>query len=262
MGDASTYERDRAVARFREMYQEMRRDAEGQRRRQKFIDATAGAFERRMKAIPGDKFPIQEVEALDDIYRAQMRYGRELRMLEHQGLSREEFARRKNALDAEHAKNMENIQGQTGGHSELVTALHGAIEEAARETSHSGNKPSGPGDDIPTGRLPTGYGGYLQDAFPKDPTASEIVAKEQLADGDRAGGLAALDKAIANGGTADAYALRGSLRLESGDYDGAYQDAQKALALNPGDKGALAVLKFAEGRTTPGLASSPAAGTG
>jgi tetratricopeptide (TPR) repeat protein len=104
---------------------------------------------------------------------------------------------------------------------------------------------------------------HIGDMLRKNPTSPSnwtLDGQSKLESGDTAGGRASLDKAIANGGTSDAFALRGSLRLNDKDYDGAYQDAKKALELNPGDKNAMFVLKSAEGRTSPGLAGGGGSG--
>ncbi len=115
-------------------------------------------------------------------------------------------------------------------------------------------------DAPPTALPPRGHIGGMLDSDPKDSSAWTLSAQDRLASGDRAGGLADLNEAIANGGNADAYALRGGLRLDDKDYDGAYQDAKKSLELNPGDKNTMGLLKSAEGRTSPGLASPLASG--
>ncbi len=115
-------------------------------------------------------------------------------------------------------------------------------------------------DAPPTALPPRGHIGGMLDADPKNPSTLTLSAQDKLAGGDRAGGLADLDAAIAHGGSADAYALRGGLRLDGKDYDGAYQDAKKALELSPGDESAMGLLKSAEGRTSPGFASSLASG--
>ncbi|MCM2304068.1 MAG: protein kinase [Elusimicrobia bacterium] len=95
---------------------------------------------------------------------------------------------------------------------------------------------------------------------PQNTNNWSLDAQQKLSQGDKAGGLASLNKAIALGGNAEALGLRGAMRLEAHDYDGAYQDAKKGLELNPGDKNLLGILRSAEGRTTPGLASSGGSG--
>ncbi|MBI4062018.1 MAG: protein kinase [Elusimicrobia bacterium] len=105
--------------------------------------------------------------------------------------------------------------------------------------------------------------GHIGDMLKNDPGNAAtwtLSAQSRLGAGDRSGGLADLNRAIANGGTADAYALRGGLRLDDRDFEGAYQDAKKSLELNPGDKDAMGLLKSAEGRVSPEFAASLAAG--
>ncbi|MDD5303815.1 MAG: protein kinase [Elusimicrobia bacterium] len=154
---------------------------------------------------------------------------------------------RKNAMEG-----MDSIPS-----GDVMTYFHADFNKAWNENRDKWHKePDAPSSGLP----PSGHIGGMLDADPKNPDTLTLSAQDKLSGGDRAGGLAALNAAIANGGTADAYALRGGLRLDSNDFDGAYQDAKKALELNPGDKNAMGVLKSAEGRTSPGLASSLAAG--
>jgi len=140
----------------------------------------------------------------------------------------------------------------------VMESFHSNFEKVWNENRSKWNQPDAPASGLP----PSGHIGDMLDKDPKNPSTLTLSAQDKLASGDRAGGLAALNAAIANGGTADAFALRAALRLEDGYFDGAYQDAKKALELNPGDKNALGILKSAEGRTTPGLASSAGGGSG
>ncbi len=138
----------------------------------------------------------------------------------------------------------------------VMDSFHTNFEKVWTEHRENRGQPDTPASGLP----PRGHIGGMLDADPKNPNTLTLSAQDKLASGDRAGGLSALNKAIANGGTADAYALRGGLRLDDKDFDGAYQDAKKALELNPGDKNAMGILRSAEGRTSPGLAASPAGG--
>ncbi len=115
-----------------------------------------------------------------------------------------------------------------------------------------------PGYGLPS---PANIGDMIR-ANPQNSNNWSLDAQSKLSRGDKAGAMNSLDKAIAIGGSADALGLRGAMRLEDKDYNGAYQDAKKALELKPGDKDLLGLLKSVEGRTTPGLASSSAGGSG
>jgi tetratricopeptide (TPR) repeat protein len=140
---------------------------------------------------------------------------------------------------------------------EVMTYFHEDFNKAWNENRDKWHKePDAPSSGLP----PRGHIGGMLDADPKNANTLTLSAQDKLASGDQAGGMAALNAAIANGGTAGAYALRGDLRLNANDFDGAYQDAKKALALDPGDKYAMGVLKSAEGRTSPGLVAALAAG--
>ena len=97
---------------------------------------------------------------------------------------------------------------------------------------------------------------------PKSPSNWVWSARDSLSNGDKAAGLSALNNAIKAGGNAEAFALRGGMRLDEKDFDGAYQDAKKALELNPGDKNAMGILQSTLGRTSPGVASGSAGGSG
>ncbi|MDP3544335.1 MAG: tetratricopeptide repeat protein, partial [Elusimicrobiota bacterium] len=257
-GEHKTYKREQALEKIREQFDAMEQAAKGKRLR--LIQETRSSFERQLNAIPGNEFSIDEVSAIDKMYRAQMGFSRELRQLERSGLPAEVLAQKTKELEAVHERKMNEIHVHAGDSSLLISALHKSIKDAVDVVFPPGSKPAGPGDEVPTGRLPGRHGDYMQDKFPKDPTVSELSAREKLAAGDKAGGLSLLNQSIANGGTADAYALRGGLRLEANDFDGAYRDAKKALELNPGDKNAMGILRSAEGRATPGASSSSAGG--
>ena len=84
--DASTFDRDQTVAKIREQFAVLQNEFKDNPRRLRLVVATAAAFERKIQAMPEQKFSIQEVEALDNMYREQLTYSRELRELERSHL--------------------------------------------------------------------------------------------------------------------------------------------------------------------------------
>jgi tetratricopeptide (TPR) repeat protein len=113
-----------------------------------------------------------------------------------------------------------------------------------------------------SGLPPRSHIGDMLNADPKNAANWALSGAEKLQNGDVAGGLGALNQAIALGGTADAFGLRGGVRLDNKDYEGAYADALAALKLSPGDQALMGLLKSAEGRLSPERAAAIAAGTG
>jgi len=263
VGTANTYTREQAAEKLREQFEAMQealRDNPDPRQLA-LLKATASAFETRYRTMPGDAFSIQEVDAIGKMYKQQMDYSRDKwEITQRPGLTFEQRQAALTALESRHASAMDGIHQHAGNASVLISALHASIEGAVREVYKPGDKPTTPGGYIPVGTLPGRHGNNMQNNFPKDPTVSEIAAREKMARGDLSGAMSDLNNAIANGGTAEAYSLRGGLHLEKKDYDGAFKDAMKALQLNPADKEALYTLNASKGRTTPGLESSLASG--
>ncbi|MBI2385101.1 MAG: protein kinase [Elusimicrobia bacterium] len=152
--------------------------------------------------------------------------------------------------------------------ADVMEVVHKAYDEGVKAAS---NVPTTkPGQPNTPGTNPNAGGGFPGGGLPTRPMIDQMLrtdpkspsnwvwsARESLSKGDKAAGLSALDNAIKAGGNAESFALRGGLRLDDKDFNGAYQDAKKALELNPGDKNALGILKSAEGRTSPGVASGP-----
>jgi len=166
--------------------------------------------------------------------------------------TREEFQALRTKFEGE----AEKIMHAAGiPHGDFMNVIHEEAGVAWREQWRDRRDPD------PDGGRPsrTHIDGMLR-GNPRNPGNWSLSAADKLANGDKAGGMDALNRSISLGGTPEAFGMRGALRLDAKDYDGAYQDAKKALELNPGDKNAMGILKSAEGRTTPGLAASLSAG--
>ncbi|MFA6316846.1 MAG: protein kinase [Elusimicrobiota bacterium] len=100
--------------------------------------------------------------------------------------------------------------------------------------------------------------GRLKDN-PDDPAMLNLSAQTKLGDGDPVGAAADASKAIAAGGGADSYAMRGAANSQLGDYDAAVSDAQEALNLDPKNEMAFQTMMLSEGRAK---ASGGAGGSG
>ncbi|MBI2789464.1 MAG: protein kinase, partial [Elusimicrobia bacterium] len=155
---------------------------------------------------------------------------------------------------------------------DVMDIVHRAYEEGVKAaetipTTKPGQPNTNPanagGKPIPGAGLPTRpMIDQMLRTNPNNPANWVWSARESLSNGDKSAGLSALDSAIKAGGNAEAFALRGGMRLDDKDFDGAYQDAKKALELNPGDKNAMGILQSTLGRTSPGVASGSAGGSG
>jgi tetratricopeptide (TPR) repeat protein len=170
----------------------------------------------------------------------QLKESRQMWEIARSKLPAEEKAKRREQVVAEVQKEMAKIQGM-----EVMNNFHKEYNEAFEDWKSRRQDQR----DWPRG-LPGR--GHIDDMLRRNPRSAPhwtLSGQDRLSSGDRAGGLADLDRSIALGGTVDAFTLRGALRLEAKDFAGALDDAQKALELQPDDKNALALLKFAEGRS-------------
>ncbi|UPT73132.1 MAG: protein kinase [Elusimicrobiota bacterium] len=165
----------------------------------------------------------------------------------------EEFEARKKAIEEKAKTDMHTIPGQVvmdNFHPEYVEAM--AEWRKKREDARDWN------NGLPN----RGHIGDMIRNNPNNPANHSIDAAAKLADGDVAGGRAALDKAISLGGTADAFGMRGGLKMAERDYAGAYKDALEALKLKPGDPVLMGLLKSVEGRVSPAERAAIAAAVG
>ncbi len=155
--------------------------------------------------------------------------------------------------------------------ADVMNVVHKAYDEGVKAAANipttkpgdPNTNPTNAGKPIPGGGLPTRpMIDQMLRTDPKSPSNWVWSARDSLSNGDKSAGLSALNNAIKAGGNAEAFALRGGMRLDDKDFDGAYLDAKKALELNPGDKNAMGILQSALGRTSPGVASGSAGGSG
>jgi tetratricopeptide (TPR) repeat protein len=256
MSTTDSVEEELLLNRLRELAQASA-NAPANREYRAVIMATYAQVARDILADPERKYGADQTEVFGPMLELQLAQQLALRDLNGRRRRGElkpgDYERERGAIEQKTADGMGNIPAGI-----VMDSFHSNFDKVWRANRPGWHRP----DDAAGALPPRGHIGGMLDADPKNPSTLTLSAQDKLAGGDRAGGRAALDAAIANGGTADAYAIRGGLRLEEKDFDGAYLDAKKALALNPGDKDAMGVLKSAEGRTSPGLAASLAAGGG
>jgi len=104
---------------------------------------------------------------------------------------------------------------------------------------------------------------YLR-SHPDDPDAWQYVARQKLLNGDKAGGLAAAQRAVELGpGDAKSLALLSSAYFDAKKYNAALSAARAALSLDPNNATANAVVKLARDPSSASVAtpaSAPADG--
>ncbi|MEK7232468.1 MAG: protein kinase [Elusimicrobiota bacterium] len=193
-----------------------------------------------------DKYGAGQKEVFGRLLDVQLQYEKSQEELNREKPKPKDYDTSLNQIKKKYEDEMKPLFGK------VMEYFHPRFDEAWKRYKD----PDAPASGLP----PIGHINDMLDSDPKNPSTLTLSAMSKLEDGDLAGGMAALNAAIDNGGTPDAYALRGSLRLADNDFAGAYQDAKKALELNPGDVNVMGILKSAEGRTSPGRASALSAG--
>ena len=113
-----------------------------------------------------------------------------------------------------------------------------------------------------TGLPPSGHIGDMVDAHPNDPSVWNLSSQGKLASGDYAGAASDAQRALALGGGADARLNLGDAKYGMGDYPGAYKESKKILETEPENRGALALMHFAEPYAKVGAPKAPSFGGG
>jgi tetratricopeptide (TPR) repeat protein len=167
-----------------------------------------------------------------------------------------QFDRRRPDGDGDHQDHNPGGDGGSGGVIDAPIDLiaKNALAQAAISASEQLIDPHDRGSFPSPGKIFGGAGGA-----PQDPLSAITAADDLIFKGDLSGALAMADKAVELGGGPDALELRGGIQSDLGNYSKAGADGQAALALRPGDKDALALVHFSEGRAD-GLQSAASDG--
>ncbi|MEK7388308.1 MAG: protein kinase, partial [Elusimicrobiota bacterium] len=274
-----------AIRLSRKEFDALRAQHEGREGVLQRITATESVFLKRLERSKVQQLSKFEVEHIAEMFDAQLDYGSALRsILEKASIPKNDKIRmlhelrvnadpdrvlndsklpaavRKELVSAIEDISDQMMKNHDPNGSDVMAELHNAINEVFARHHRRPGRPGQGGDPgvviLPS--PPGPHGSQMRDQFGADPSIWESSARERLFRGDRSGGLNDLDRAISLGGGVDAYALRGGVYMDQGDYAKAYADAQKAHQLNPDDKDIMGLLKSLEGRV-PGLRAPPAA---